>query len=125
MKLPSTPSTKHSDDPLLVEIEKPVYGGVFLARQEGKAIFVPLTLPGEQARVRITQTKPGYTTAEVEEIVRAAPERIVPACPHFGACGGCHYQHTDYKSQLAFKQAILREALERGGVAVPAEIAVL
>ncbi|MGA3371697.1 MAG: 23S rRNA (uracil(1939)-C(5))-methyltransferase RlmD [Terracidiphilus sp.] len=109
----------------LIEIEKPVYGGAFLARVEGKAVFVPLTLPGEQARVRITQAKPGYATAEAEEIVRAAPERIMPACPHFGACGGCHYQHTDYATQLGFKQAILRETLERGGVAVPTEIAVL
>ena len=109
----------------LVEIEKPIYGGAFLARLEGKAVFVPLTLPGEQARVRITQSKPGYATAEAEEIVRAAPERVVPTCAHFGACGGCHYQHTDYKSQLVFKQAILRETLERGGVAVPAEIAIL
>jgi len=69
---------------------------------------VPLALPGEQARVRITASKPGYATAEVEEIIRAAPERIAPACPHFGVCGGCHYQHTDYATQLAFKQVILR-----------------
>jgi 23S rRNA (uracil1939-C5)-methyltransferase len=109
----------------LVEIEKPIYGGAFLARLEGKAVFVPLTLPGEQARVCITHSKPSYVTAEAEEIVRAAPERVAPACPHFGVCGGCHYQHTDYKSQLDFKQAILRETLERGGVAVPAEIGLL
>ena len=31
----------------LVEIEKPVYGGAFLARVEGKALFVPLALAGE------------------------------------------------------------------------------
>ncbi|MFY9856141.1 MAG: 23S rRNA (uracil(1939)-C(5))-methyltransferase RlmD [Terracidiphilus sp.] len=111
--------------PQLVEIEKPIYGGAFLARLEGKAVFVPLTLPGEQARVRITQSKPGYATAEAEEIVRAAPDRVAPACPHFGACGGCHYQHADNATQLAFKQAILRETLERGGVAVPVEIDVL
>ena len=55
----------------------------------------------------------------------AAPERVAPACRHFGACGGCSYQHTDYATQLAFKQAILRETLERGGVHVPDEIAVL
>jgi len=109
----------------LVEIEKPIYGGAFLARLEGKAVFVPLTLPGEQVRVRIVQSRPGYSTAEAEEIVRASPERIAPACAHFGACGGCHYQHTGYANQLAFKQAILRETLERGGVAVPAEIGVL
>ena len=40
----------------------------------------------------------------------------MPHCRHFGACGGCHYQHADYETQLKFKQAILRETLQRGGV---------
>ena len=83
---------------------------------EGKAIFVPLALPGEQARVRIVDDKRGYATAEAEEIVTAAPQRVAPACPHFGACGGCQYQHAQYAAQLAYKQEILRETLERGGV---------
>ncbi len=109
----------------LVQIEKPLYGGAFLARLEGKAVFVPLTLPGERARVRITQSKSAYATAEAEEILRVAPNRIQPACPHFGVCGGCHYQHTEYASQLAFKQAILRETLQRGGVDAPDEVDVL
>lgn len=109
----------------LVQIEKPVYGGAFLARVEGKAVFVPLALPGEQARVRMTQEKRGYATAEVEEIAGAAPERIAAECRHFGKCGGCAYQHANYPAQLAFKQAILRETLERGGVRAPEEIRVL
>lgn len=109
----------------LVQIEKPVYGGAFLARIEGKAVFVPLTLPGEQAHVRIVEDKRGYATAECEEIVAAAPERIAPACRHFGACGGCQYQHAGYETQLKLKQTILRETLERGGVHAPDEIAVL
>lgn len=109
----------------VVQIEKPIYGGAFLARMEGKAVFVPLTLPGEQARVRITQSKRGYDTADPDEIISASPERIAPACPHFGACGGCHYQHTNYESQLAFKQIILRETLQRGGVTPPAGINIL
>jgi 23S rRNA (uracil1939-C5)-methyltransferase len=109
----------------LVQIEKPVYGGAFLARVAGKAVFVPLTLPGERARIRITDDKRGYATAEAEEIVVAAPERIVPTCRHFGACGGCSYQHTDYGTQLAFKRAILRETLERAGVHAPEKIEVL
>jgi 23S rRNA (uracil1939-C5)-methyltransferase len=118
-------ATSQCAQSLLVEIEKPVYGGAFLARVEGKAVFVPLTLPGEQVQVRITQDKRGYATAEAEAIIAAAPERIAPACPHFGSCGGCHYQHTGYATQLRFKRAILRETLERGGVTVPDEIAVL
>jgi 23S rRNA (uracil1939-C5)-methyltransferase len=119
------PSASQPAQTRLVEIEKPIYGGAFLARVEGKAVFVPLTLPGERARVRITQDKRGYATAEADEIVAAAPERVAPRCPHFVACGGCCYQHAGYATQLALKQAILRETLERGGVAVPAEIAVL
>ena len=111
--------------PQLVEIGKPIYGGAFLARLEGKAVFVPMALPGEQARVRITQSKPGYSTAEIDEIISAAPERVLPACPHFGSCGGCHYQHTGYETQLAFKQAILRETLERAGVELSVPVDVL
>ena len=89
--------------PQLVQIEKPIYGGAFLARVEGKAVFVPLALPGEQARVRMVEEKRGYATAEVEEIVAAAPERVAPACRHFGACGGCQYQHAEYAAQLAYQ----------------------
>ena len=119
------PAADASAPPQLVSIEKPVYGGSFLARVDGKAVFVPMALPREQARVRITEDKRAYSSAEVDRIVIAAPERIAPACRHFGSCGGCHYQHTDYQTQLAFKQAILRETLQRGGVTAPNEIAVL
>ena len=105
-----------------VEIEKPIYGGAFLARMEGKATFVPLTLPGEEARVRLVEEKKSFATAEPEEIVRAVPERVVPSCRHFGACGGCHYQHANYEAQLAYKQSILRETLGRAGVSAPETI---
>ena len=115
----------HTPASQLVMIEKPIYGGAFLARLEGKAIFVPLSLPGEEVRVRTVENRRGYAAAEVEEIVAASPERIAPACRHFGICGGCHYQHAGYGSQLAFKKAILRETLERGGVRAPEDISQL
>lgn len=111
----------------LIQIEKPVYGGNFLARQEGKVIFVPMTLPGEQVRVRIVEdkSKRGYALAEVNEIVAEAPQRIKARCQHFGVCGGCDYQHTDYETQLRLKQTILRETLDRAGLPLPEEVAVL
>ncbi len=109
----------------LVQIEKPIYGGAFLARLEGKALFVPLALPGEQARVRIAEEKRSYASAEVEELIATAPERVAPDCPYFGACGGCQYQHANYDAQVRFKQAILRETLERAGVPAPNKIDVL
>jgi 23S rRNA (uracil-5-)-methyltransferase RumA len=109
----------------LVRIEKPVYGGSFLARLDGKAAFVPLTLPGEEATVRVTEEKRGYAIAELDEIKAAAAERIAPECRHFGICGGCNYQHTTYATQLRLKQSILRETLERGGLSAPHEIELL
>ena len=102
--------------PILVEITKPLYGGQFLARNEGKAVFVPLTLPGEQMRVRITEEKKSYSMAEPLETVLASTDRIAPACQHFGVCGGCSYQHARYESQVAMKESILRETLTRSGV---------
>ncbi len=119
------PEGNSAPQPQLVDIAKPIYGGAFLARVEGKAVFVPLTLPGEQVRIRITQDKRGYSTAEPEEILNPSPHRIPPQCPHFGVCGGCHYQHIAYEAQLELKQAILRETLERAGVQPPPEISVL
>src|SRR5580700_3716171 len=113
-----------SSNTQLVQIEKPVYGGAFLARAKGKAVFVPLTLPGEEARVRMVEEKRGYALAEAEEIVKASPARITPGCAHFGVCGGCHYQHADYDAQLGFKKTVLRDTLERGGVRALPEIRV-
>jgi 23S rRNA (uracil1939-C5)-methyltransferase len=111
----------------LVQIEKPIYGGSFLARDEGKAIFVSFALPGEEVRIRIVEdkSKRGFAKASVEEVVSSAPERTVPSCAYFGSCGGCNYQHADYVSQLRYKQAILRETFERSGVTPPEQIDVL
>jgi 23S rRNA (uracil1939-C5)-methyltransferase len=110
---------------MLIEIEKPIYGGDFLARLEGKVCFVPLALTGEQAQVRVVESRKGWAKAEIEQIVAPSAERIEPLCPVFGQCGGCSYQHTSHENQLRLKQAILRETLERAGVAAPAEIDVL
>ena len=84
-RVPAPDATPH-----LVEITKPLYGGQFLARLDGKAVFVPLALPGEEVSVRITEEKKSYSVAEPMETVLFSVDRIAPACPHFGACGGCN-----------------------------------
>jgi 23S rRNA (uracil1939-C5)-methyltransferase len=112
-------------------LEKPVYGGDCLARSEsvggkpGKTVFVPLTLPGETVTAQIVEDKRSFAKAELDQVIAVSPHRVAPACPHFGVCGGCHYQHADYATQLALKKQILRETLTRAGVLFPAEIGVL
>lgn len=104
-----------------LSIEKSIYGGAGLARHEGKAIFVPLTLPGETVEASILHNKPSYAQAQLTEVLTPSPQRVQPSCPHYGQCGGCHYQHASYEEQVRLKTAILRESLERAHIAdIPA-----
>ena len=92
------------------------YGGECLGRlPDGRAVFVPFTLPGEKVRVRLTEEKRRFARAELLQVLEPSAERITPRCPHFTACGGCHYQHMPYEQQLAAKRAILVDQLERIG----------
>ena len=96
-----------------LRIEKQIYGGSGLARDDGKAIFVPFTLAGELAEVEITEDHGSYASAELRGISEASPNRTQPPCPYFGECGGCYYQHASYQYQIEIKLQILRESLER------------
>ena len=99
-----------------LRIEKPIYGGSGLARADGKAIFVPFTLPGEEVEAEIVSDKGGFSTAELQSVLEPSPARTAPPCPYFGKCGGCHYQHAIYATQIEVKLAILRESLERARI---------
>ncbi|MGB2955288.1 MAG: class I SAM-dependent RNA methyltransferase [Anaerolineales bacterium] len=93
-----------------------VYGGEILARlPDGRAVFIPFTLPDERIRIRLIEEKERYARAELLEVLSASPARIEPRCVHFTHCGGCHYQHIPYQEQLIIKQAILKNQLERVG----------
>ena len=109
---------------MLLTVEKLIYGGDGLARLpagssgnkdrgRGKAVFVPFVLAGETIEAALTEEKPGFARARAAAIVTPSPHRISPPCPHFGRCGGCHYQHAVYEHQLEIKKEILRENLRR------------
>lgn len=89
------------------------HGGAAMGRDgSGRAVFVPYAIPGEKVKISSPDDK-GW--ARPVTILKAAPERTAPPCPHFGLCGGCHFQHIDYSAQLRFKQAIVRDQLARVG----------
>ncbi len=91
-----------------------VYGGWTFGRlSDGRAAFVPYLLPGERARIRLTESRPGWVRGFVVQLLEASPLRVPPRCRHFGECGGCHYQHLDYGAQLEAKQRIVAEQLSR------------
>ncbi|MFB3829426.1 MAG: class I SAM-dependent RNA methyltransferase [Bryobacteraceae bacterium] len=107
-------------------MEKWVYGGEGLARLDGRVALIPFVLPGEEVRAEAERESANLVRARLAKVVTPAPERVAPACPYFGRCGGCHYQHAPYEFQLAAKTAILRDQLRRiGHIEAPDEIAVV
>lgn len=102
-------------------LDRFAFGGEAIGRlPDGRAAFVPLALPGERVRVELVEQKRSFARARLVEVLQPSPERVAPLCAHFGECGGCHYQHMRYEAQLASKQAVLKDQLERiGGLADP------
>jgi 23S rRNA (uracil1939-C5)-methyltransferase len=99
-----------------VSIDSMAYGGDALGRlPDGRVVFVPYAIPGEQVRLRVVEDKPHRATAVLDEVLEPSPDRVTPRCKHFSVCGGCHYQHMNYSAQLKAKADILKEQLERIG----------
>ena len=98
-----------------VAIERMCYGGAGFGRVAGKACFVPLTAPGDEARIRVVKDKRSYLEGELLELTVASRLRVDPPCPLFGVCGGCHWQHLPYREQLQQKGEIFAGTLSRIG----------
>jgi 23S rRNA (uracil1939-C5)-methyltransferase len=87
--------------------------------RDGKTVFVPGALPGERVRYQRRARHRQHDEGELLELLRSAPDRVAPRCPHFGVCGGCALQHLDPSAQLALKQREVAEALRRIGRCQP------
>ncbi|HXI74207.1 MAG TPA: class I SAM-dependent RNA methyltransferase [Pyrinomonadaceae bacterium] len=96
-------------------IEDVAFGGKGVAREQGKAVFVPYTIEGELVSAEIVREKKQFAEAELVEVKQSSPNRVAPECPYFGRCGGCAYQHIDYQYQLSIKWRQVRDALQRIG----------
>lgn len=102
-----------------VVITRVGHRGDGIADTPASPLYVPYTLPGETAEV---DAWPGHP--DRRHLIRidvASPERIAPICPHFGICGGCALQHWDAAHYLAWKRALVSEALAQVGLDAPVD----
>ncbi len=106
-------------EPVEAEIESLTHEGRGLTHVEGKAVFVDGALAGERVRFRYTRLQRRFDEGTVVEVLRAAPERVAPKCPHFGVCGGCSLQHMDAAAQIRMKQSSLADVFTRIGKVTP------
>ncbi len=85
--------------------------------REGKSVtFIAGTLPGETGRAVVFKKSKGVQFARLESLEKLADNRCDPVCPHFKICPGCHYLHTDYASELQYKQSALARHLTHLGI---------
>ena len=78
---------------------------------EGKVVFIEGALPGELVQVQVTRRKNNWEQGEMAALRHESAQRVRPACPHFGTCGGCKMQHFHIGAQVATKQRALEDAL--------------
>ncbi|MDR0219601.1 MAG: 23S rRNA (uracil(1939)-C(5))-methyltransferase RlmD [Enterobacteriaceae bacterium] len=96
--------------------------GQGIARHQGKIIFIPGLLPGEQAQIQLTEEKRQFAKAKVVKRLSDSPLRVQPKCPHFNVCGGCQQQHVASELQAKTKASVLEHLIQREtGVSISAQ----
>lgn len=94
--------------------------GNAVARVDNQVVFIPMLVPGDVADIKVIRKRKKYLEGSVIRFHEYSPDRIKPACVHFGVCGGCKWQHLPYELQLKYKQKQVADNLTRiGKVSVP------
>jgi 23S rRNA (uracil1939-C5)-methyltransferase len=89
-------------------------GGRAVARlDDGRVVFVEGAAPGETVEAEILADKGRFLEGRVVRVLDPSPDRVEPACGHFGDCGGCSWQYLSYPAQLEAKKSILEDSLRR------------
>jgi|GEM_PF-189133 len=95
-----------------------------------RELRVPGGIPGERVIVAVEEAprrlgrrkkrKRRPPRISIVQVLEPSPWRVEAPCPHFGACGGCQFQHIDYARQLEIKREMVAELLRsEGGFAEP------
>ncbi|WP_455203803.1 class I SAM-dependent RNA methyltransferase [Kaarinaea lacus] len=98
-------------------------GGAGVARHsDGRSVFVPYTITGDEVRASITEVKSKFAHANLIEIIKPSTQRISPRCTAFTRCGGCQWQHIPYAMQWQIKHNGVMQALRGAKINPPKNI---
>ncbi len=89
--------------------------GEGVGKLDNRVVFVPDTVTGDRALVRLVRVKPEYAQGKLHKLLELSGDRIRPSCIVADKCGGCQWQHIEYKYQLEAKRNQVIQAIERIG----------
>lgn len=87
-----------------------------IAETDAGPAYVAFALPGE-----VVEAAGSGKRLALQTVREISPDRIPPACLHFGACGGCSLQHLQRDKYLEWKANRVTSALQREGVDIEPE----
>lgn len=98
---------------ILLTIKRLGINGEGIGYYKRQAVFVEGAIPPEEVIVKITEVNRTYSKGDIVKFNIKAKERVKPFCKHYYECGGCQTQHISYKEQLALKDEMLLQTVER------------
>ncbi|HXQ29509.1 MAG TPA: TRAM domain-containing protein [Gemmatimonadales bacterium] len=84
---------------------------------DGRAVFVPRTVPGDKVELRAVSVRRNFARGEIARVLEPGPARVGSVCPHYvqDRCAGCQLQHLAYDAQVEAKRTVVGDALRRIG----------
>ena len=96
--------------------EKFVFGGKSLGKIDGKNVFLPFAIPGEELEINITESKKDYDNGQIVKILKESPYRQEAPCKYYGKCGGCNMLHIKPDYQRELRKIILQDIFAQNGI---------
>ena len=103
------------DDCVTLHIEDIGTGGEGIGKADGFTFFVKDAIVGDVIEAKVMKLKKNYGYARLMKVLTPSKDRVEPKCPVARQCGGCQIQEMRYEAQLAFKQKMVQNNLERIG----------
>jgi 23S rRNA (uracil1939-C5)-methyltransferase len=86
-----------------------------VGRIDDRVVFVPDTVSGDRALVRLVYVKRNYARGKLDKLLQPSSYRIRPRCIVADKCGGCQWQHIEDDYQKVAKRDRIVQSLERIG----------
>jgi len=120
-RVPSGPAL--GDRLLTLTVGPPAAGGTFVARHEGRVVFVRGTTPGETVTARLLedpreQADARFWRAEALDVLEAGVDRVPSVWEEAGVdgVGGAEWAHIALPAQRRIASEVMQELLRRAGV---------
>ncbi len=124
-KRSSNRNSKQAQTRETVRIDRVAQGGDGISNlEDGRIVFVPRSLPGDEVEIRLIQQKKSFARGQIARILEPSKDRVEAECSYFRrGCGGCQFWHTTYENEVSLKSTAASEAIVKiSGLALPTPV---